>query len=86
VVINRFSSRFAVSVEQIEKAIRLPVSIKLPSSYLDLVRAVNLGEPISPTHKSEFAVQVSKWASTLVGSTVASAPARKEKSFLAMWK
>jgi pilus assembly protein CpaE len=86
VVINRFSSRFAVSVEQIEKAIRLPVSIKLPSSYLDLVRAVNLGEPISPTHKSEFAVQISKWASTLVGSTVAAAPARKEKSFLAMWK
>jgi pilus assembly protein CpaE len=86
VVINRFSSRFAVSVEQIEKAIRLPVALKLPSSYLDLVRAVNLGEPISPTHKSEFAVQVSKWASTLVGSTVAAAPARKEKSFLAMWK
>ena len=86
VVINRFSSRFAVSVEQIEKAIRLPVSIKLPSSYLDLVRAVNLGEPISPTHKSEFAVQIAKWASTLVGSTVVATPARKEKSFLAMWK
>ncbi len=86
VVINRFSSRFAVAVEQIEKAIRLPVALKLPSSYLDLVRAVNLGEPISPKAKSEFAVQISKWASTLVGSTVAVAPAKKEKSFLAMWK
>ena len=71
VVINRFSSRFAVAVEQIEKAIRLPVALKLPSSYLDLVRAVNLGEPISPKAKSEFAVQIAKWASTLVGSTVA---------------
>jgi pilus assembly protein CpaE len=86
VVINRFSSRFAVAVEQIEKAIRLPVALKLPSSYLDLVRAVNLGEPISPKAKSEFAVQIAKWASTLVGSTVAVAPAKKEKSFLAMWK
>jgi pilus assembly protein CpaE len=86
VVINRFSSRFAVAVEQIEKAIRLPVALKLPSSYLDLVRAVNLGEPISAKSKSEFAIQVSKWTSTLVGSSVAPAPAKKEKSFLQMFK
>ena len=39
VVINRFSSRFAVSVEQIEKAIRLPIAIRLPNSYMDLVRS-----------------------------------------------
>ncbi len=51
VVINRFSSRYAVNVEQIEKAIRLPVAIRLPNSYAELVRSVNLGEPISPQDK-----------------------------------
>ena len=69
VVINRFSSRYAVNVEQIEKAIRLPVAIKLPNSYTELVRSVNLGEPISPNRKTDFTLQFTKWANTLVGST-----------------
>jgi pilus assembly protein CpaE len=69
VVINRFSSRYAVNVEQIEKAIRLPVAIKLPNSYTELVRAVNLGEPISPKRKSEFSLQFTKWVNMLVGTT-----------------
>ncbi len=67
VVINRFSSRFAVKVEQIEKAVRLPVAIRLPNSYVELVRSVNLGEPVTPNAKSEFAQQISKWANTLAG-------------------
>ena len=36
VVINRVSSRYAVNVEHIEKAIRLPVAIRLPNSYAEL--------------------------------------------------
>jgi pilus assembly protein CpaE len=88
VVINRFSSRYAVSVEQIEKAIRLPIAIRLPNSYTELVRSVNLGEPVSPKIKSDFAAQVSKWANTLVGSqnNVAHATTQQKKgSFVAMW-
>jgi pilus assembly protein CpaE len=67
VVINRFSSRFAVKVEQIEKAVRLPVAIRLPNCYVELVRSVNLGEPVMHDSKSEFAVQMAKWATTLAG-------------------
>jgi len=88
VVINRFSSRYAVSVEQIEKAIRLPIAIRLPNSYTELVRSVNLGEPVSPKIKSDFAAQVSKWANTLVGSQNNMAQAtnqQKKGSFVAMW-
>jgi pilus assembly protein CpaE len=72
VVINRFSSRYAVKIEQIEKAIRLPIAIRLPNSYTELVRSVNLGEPIAPSRKSEFSMQFIKWAATLAGP----APAR----------
>ena len=88
VVINRFSSRYAVSVEQIEKAIRLPIAIRLPNSYTELVRSVNLGEPVSPKTKSDFAAQIIKWAGTLVGARAAAAPAaapQKKSSFVAMW-
>jgi pilus assembly protein CpaE len=82
VVINRFSSRYAVRVEQIEKAIRLPIAIKLPNSYTELVRSVNLGEPIAPNRKSEFSLQLINWVASLTGSTVAAAPAeQKSKSF-----
>lgn len=83
VVINRFSSRYAVKVEQIEKAIRLPIAIRLPNSYTELVSSVNLGEPIAPNRKSEFSLQIIKWAETLVGATVPRAlPAEaKSKSF-----
>jgi len=87
VVINRFSSRYAVNVEQIEKAIRLPVAIKLPNSYTELVRSVNLGEPISPKKKTDFTIQFTKWANTVVGSTASIAtPAKKESSVFGMFK
>jgi pilus assembly protein CpaE len=88
VVINRFSSRYAVSVEQIEKAIRLPIAIRLPNSYTELVRSVNLGEPVSPKTKSDFAAQCVKWANSLVGVHAAATqqPGQQKKgSFVAMW-
>jgi len=83
VVINRYSSRYAVKVEQIEKAIRLPIAIRLPNSYTELVRSVNLGEPIAPNRKSEFSMQFIKWAASLAGVAAPRAlPAEsKTKSF-----
>jgi pilus assembly protein CpaE len=84
VVINRFSSKYAVRVEQIEKAIRLPIAIKLPNSYIDLVRSVNLGEPIAPNKKSEFSLQLINWAASLTGSAISTAaPEAKQKSIFA---
>jgi pilus assembly protein CpaE len=67
VVINRFSSQHSVSVEQIEKAIRLPVTYKLPNSYAEVTRAGILGEPISYKTKSEFSAQLIKWVSSIAG-------------------
>ena len=80
VVINRFSSRYAVKVEQIEKAIRLPIAIRLPNSYTELVRSVNLGEPIAPSRKSEFSMQFIKWAASLAGAVAPRALPAETKS------
>ena len=85
VVINRVSSRYAVHVEHIEKAIRLPVAIRLPNSYADLVRSANLGEPISLKNKSEFNAEFLNWSNTLVGSTGQSSPTKTKSSIFAIW-
>ena len=76
VVLNRCSSRYAVDEEQIEKAIKQDVEVRLPNSYTELVRAINLGEPIDPKVKSDFSLQVAKWVTSLVGvSSPTAAPA-----------
>ena len=85
VVINRVSSRYAVNVDHIEKAIRLPVAIRLPNSYADLVRSANLGEPISLKTKSEFNAEFLSWSNTLVGSTGQGAPIKTKSSIFAKW-
>ena len=66
VVVNRYSSEGAVSLEQIEKAIRQPISITIPNHYSELMRAMNTGTPVSPDRKTEFAMQIKKWAASLV--------------------
>jgi len=66
VVINRFSSEGALTLEQIEKAIRQPIAITIPNASTDLIRAMNTGNPVLPDRKSEFAIQMKKWAASLV--------------------
>jgi pilus assembly protein CpaE len=88
VVVNRVSSRYAVNVEHIEKAIRVPVAIQLPNSYAELVRSANLGEPISLKGKSDFTTQFMNWANTVVGSISKSgeaAPVKAKSKMFAMW-
>jgi pilus assembly protein CpaE len=68
VVINRFSSLGAVSLEQIENAVRQPISITMPNHSAALIRAMNTGTPVVPDQKSEFALQMKKWAASLVPS------------------
>lgn len=86
VVINRFSAQHAVSTEQIEKAIRMEIFMKLPNSYAEVVRSGILGEPIGPKQKSEFGAQITKWISTLAGpGFTPDAPAPKKSGF-SLWK
>lgn len=68
VVINRYSSQFAVSLEEIEKAIRSPVSFNIPNNYVELVRSANLGVPVSANTKSGFTTELIRWSHSLVGT------------------
>ena len=86
VVINRFSAQHALTVEQIEKAIRLPIAIKLPNGYAEVTRSAILGEPINPKQKTDFSVPIVKWANTLVGSVMPTEEAAPKKSLFSLWK
>jgi hypothetical protein len=70
---------------QIDKAIRLPVEIRIPNSYLECIRAVNAGEPVSSDRKSDFSSQFTMWAKTLVdpAGSLQSEPAKKR---FALWR
>lgn len=86
VVINRFSAQHALTVEQIEKAIRLPIAFKLPNGYAEVTRSAILGEPIDPKQKSSFALPIVKWAASLGGSTIPAEEAAPKKPFFSLWK
>ncbi len=85
VVVNRFSSDGAVTLEQIEKAIRQPISVTIPSSPQDLVRAMNTGTPVSPDRKTEFVMQMKKWAASLVPMSTELVPEEPKRRF-SLWR
>jgi septum formation inhibitor-activating ATPase MinD len=85
VVINRYSSHEAVTIEQIEKAVHLPIAFKIANNYSQLVQSINIGEPVAPDSKSEFSQQMTKWAAALTG-TAAPTTAEPAKKRFALWK
>jgi pilus assembly protein CpaE len=85
VIINRHSSSGSIGIEQIEKAIRVPVQTKITNNYAECQRAINLGEPVSPEKKTEFVAQMSKWAANLSGTNSASAVQSARKKF-SLWR
>lgn len=86
VVINRFSSKQALTIEQIEKAIRLPVAIKLPNGYAEVTHSAILGEPMSPKKKTGFTTSIVKWANALADTAVPTEAGAPQRSWFSLWK
>jgi len=68
VVLNRYSKKGPLSDERIERTLGRPISLRVPNSYNEVVRAINSGAPISAGKKSAFCAAIQKWAHEL-GST-----------------
>jgi pilus assembly protein CpaE len=81
VLINRYSSRDAITTEQIEKAIRLPLALKISNDYLNILDAINGGVPILSSSKSDFSKEMLRWAASLVGRKEAAAQTPAKKLF-----
>jgi pilus assembly protein CpaE len=84
-VVNRYSSDSAVTLEQIEKAIRQPISVTVPNNHAELMRAMNTGTPVSPDKKSEFVLQMKKWAASLLPMTPEIVPEEPRRRF-SLWR
>jgi pilus assembly protein CpaE len=81
-VVNRSTATDSVTSEQIEKAVRFPITIAIPNNYFELLRAINDGEPIPPQRRSEFNQRMTRWANQIVsGMATAHAPAIKKGLF-----
>ena len=61
VVLNRHSKRGPLSDERIEKALGRKISLRVPNSYNEVIRAINSGAPIA-SGKSDFGAAVHGWA------------------------
>jgi pilus assembly protein CpaE len=85
IVVNRSSSKGAMSTAQIEKAIRLPLSTNIPNSYAELAEATNVGVPVPPREKSDFSSHLRAWSREVVGGPPEVAQASQKKG-LAFWK
>jgi len=68
VVLNRHSKKGPLSDDRIENALGRAISLRVPNSYNEVVRAINSGAPISGEKKSAFCAAIQKWAHEL-GST-----------------
>ena len=66
IAVNRGSSAGAVNLEQIEKAVRQPISMTIPNCSTELICAMNTGTPVDPESRSDFAASMRKWAASLV--------------------
>jgi pilus assembly protein CpaE len=82
VVVNRSTATDSVTSEQIEKAVRFPISIAVPNNYFELLRAINEGEPIAPQRRSEFNQAMARWAARIVNGVSGPKPVvEKRKLF-----
>lgn len=61
IVLNRHSKRGPLSDDRIEKALGRSISLHVPNSYNEVIRAINSGAPIPPG-KSDFGAAIQKWA------------------------
>src|SRR5258708_14742603 len=68
VVLNRHSKKGPLSDDRIEKALGRAISLRVPNSYNEVIRAINTGTPISSGTKSDFGAAIQKWAHELATS------------------
>lgn len=81
VIINRGSKRGTITDQQIEKVIHKRVYLTVPNSYAEVIEAINTGNPVVPTGKSELARTFSRWAAEIAssrGATAMNEPKKQE--------
>ena len=71
IVLNRYSKKGPLSDERIEKALGRKISLHVPNSYAEVIRAINSGTPVLLGGRTDFGAAIQKWAQYLVGNAQA---------------
>jgi pilus assembly protein CpaE len=79
VILNRWSKRAPLSVENIEKALHRKISLVIPNCEQDLTEAISTGIPVSVKSRSDFMQGINKWTLRLNGSLEIAADDSTEK-------
>ncbi len=65
-IVNRSNSNASITPEQIREAIRRPVEHQVPNNFLELLHAINQGEPVPVDSTSAFTQAIARWAAHIV--------------------
>jgi pilus assembly protein CpaE len=68
IVLNRHSKRGPLADDRIEKALGRKISVRVPNSYDEVIKAINAGAPI-PSGKSAFGEAIQVWARNFASNT-----------------
>jgi pilus assembly protein CpaE len=68
VILNRWTKRAPLSVENIEKALHRKIALIIPNSESELTEAIATGVPVSVKSRSDFMQGINKWTLRLNGS------------------
>jgi pilus assembly protein CpaE len=65
IVLNRHSKKGPLLDEKVEKALQKQISIRVPNSYAEVIRAINAGAPIKAEDRSAFGAAMQEWARSI---------------------
>lgn len=85
VVLNRVGMEPSVPKDDIERAIRFPVSVEIPDNPVELMKAINAGEPIAVTSKGKYTQALAKWAKTLAADPASESLNGPAKKRMKLW-
>jgi pilus assembly protein CpaE len=68
IVLNRHSKRGPLADDRIEKALGRKISVRVPNSYNEVIKAINAGAPIA-SGKSDFGEAIQAWARNILNNT-----------------
>jgi pilus assembly protein CpaE len=78
VILNRWTKKASLSLDNIEKALHRKVSLVIPNSEPELAEAIATGIPVPVKSRSDFMEGIGKWNLRLCGGAEPD-PADKEK-------
>lgn len=85
VILNRAGIEPSVPRADIERATHFPVSFEVPNTPVELLKALNAGEPIAVANKGKFTQALARWAKTLATDPASESLKTPAKKRMKLW-